>query len=142
MAIAANSPISGSLGQGWESLERASVLSNIIYSPHSPPRHCWPRGSRKNHATRGSYPLPPAAAAAAIETPGVHMGLKLNTHPGRGPERDLPAAAVTMATCREEGSGRRCAGILTPSLGSAAGRAAAGLTGAARLSRSRVLWPR
>lgn len=54
---------------------------------HRPlPRPCRPRGSGQNRASQVSHPLAPAFPAAAIETPGVHTGLKLNTHPGPGPK--------------------------------------------------------
>lgn len=86
MALAVNSLRSGSLGQGWGSLEPASLLSSTIPSGGPTGREA----AAQNHASRGSYPLAPAPAAAAIETPGVHTGLKLNTHPGLGPE---PASA-------------------------------------------------
>lgn len=99
----------------------------------------------QNHASRGSYPLAPAPATAAIETPGVHTGLKLNTHPGLGPK---PGSACCRgrhgnmprggqrAACALRGDTHSIAGLW------AARRAAAGLTSAASLCRGRALWPR
>lgn len=91
MAIAANSPRSRRVGQGRGSLKGVSLPGNIVV-PGGPAAH--------SHASQGCCPLPPAAAAAAaIETPAVHTGLKLNTHAGLRPSRDLLAASVAMATC-------------------------------------------
>lgn len=73
MAIAANSLRSERFGQGWGSLERNSLLSKEA------------KGQPHKTTHPGLLPLGSCRrAAAAIETPGVHTELKLNTHPARG----------------------------------------------------------
>lgn len=116
MAIAANSLRSS--GQGRGSPERASLLR-------------WPRGAAQNPAPPSSYPWPPAAKAAAIETPGVHTGLKSNTRAGRGPSRDPPACCLGHHGNEPRGGGeRRARRGDTHSIAGLreAGRAAAGLS--------------
>lgn len=78
MALAANSLRGGSLGQGWGSLEWTALLGNIV-----PLEDLLGKGQPQKTAHPRAPTLGSCTATAAIETPGVHMELKLNTHPGR-----------------------------------------------------------
>ena len=116
---------------------------------HRPlPRPCWPRGSGQNHASQVSPPSAPASPAAAIETPGVHSGLKLHTHPGPGPKPGSAGCLGRHSNTRrgKAAKGARGAGILTPSRGSGLLRGSPALLSSAGARRSgraaRARWSR
>lgn len=115
MAILSQLPEKRKPGARMGSLERAALLSSSV--PSGGP--AGQEAAAQNRSSPGSCPLAPAPAAAAIETPGVHTGLKLNTHPGLGPEPGRACCRGRHGNAPRAGQRAERAGILTPSRGSA-----------------------
>lgn len=130
MAIAVNSLRSGSLRQGWGSLERASLLSSPL------PRPCWPRGSGTKPRIPGLLPLGSGPRGCCYRNTSRTHWAEIK-HPSATGTRAgiglLPRSPWQRAE-RRAASGARGAGILTPSRGS--GRPCALLRGSPALLAS------